>query len=952
MTFPFFSDQPNIGNMNYKLQDLIDIPMLQSLQDKLNSIYSFPSSVVDPDGNILTSTGWQSICTKFHRLNPLSEQQCKQSDRYIFNHLDESNSTVSYRCPHGLVDNATPIIINGMHLGNFFTGQFFLEKPDIDFFKENARKYGFEEQEYLDAVKEVPVWSKQQLDSYLFFIKSFTEMLAGIGLKNLLDKESQKALIASEVKYRSLVNNLMEGLIILDFNGNTLYTNPAVQRILGYPESGTNQFIGRNMAELLHPDSLKDAVKDLALVKEGEASKVEYKILLHDGSTGWIEAKGTKIDYEGQEADMVICHDITDQKLAKQMLLESEDKFSAIFHRSPVSMTLTSLDGGKYCDVNELFLKDTGYTREDVIGRTSEDLKLFIHPEDREKLLNEVRKEGKAYGMPSIARMKDGSQMDILISTSVIKVGGKKYLLSSILDITQQKKTGDALKESELRLQKAQEIAHVGNWELDPGNKTMWASEESFRIYGLEYTSPVLPLDLIQSQVLPAYRAGLNAAIKDLLDGIDGYHVEFQIHRASDGEIRDVFSKAELLKDEKGRITKITGVIQDITNRKQAEKDLIKAKEKAEESDRLKSAFLANMSHEIRTPMNGIIGFSSLLNDQDTTAEDFEKFTRVINENCEQLLHIINDLIDISKIEAGQIDLINSEFDLNAMMDSILRTFLPKAAKKGLDFTLNIEPGEGASLVTADQTKLRQVLDNLVSNALKFTTSGYVKFGYFKTGGLLQFFVRDSGIGIEPTHKELVFDRFRQLDESISLNLGGNGLGLSITRGYVQAMGGHIWLESEPGKGSSFFFTIPLNSVKAKSESPVPVKIPVHKTQVNPTVLVVEDQPENYEFLEVLLSRNAVRLLHAWNGKEALELFSRHPEINMVMLDIKLPDISGYEVAKKMKAGKPNIPVIAQTAYAMSDDREKSFKAGCDDYISKPMRKDDLLRIVGKYLTL
>ncbi|MCX6283661.1 MAG: PAS domain S-box protein [Bacteroidetes bacterium] len=698
---------------------------------------------------------------------------------------------------------------------------------------------------------------------------------------DLRDVESQKTLIASEVKYRTLVNNLMEGIVIIDFSGRILYTNPAVQRILGYPESENNQFPGRNMTELLHPDSIPQAINDLVKVHKGDSMLIEYRFVKKDGSTGWIESRGTKIDYEGQEADMVICHDITEQKLAKQMLLESEEKLSAIFHRSPVSMTLTSVADGKYCDVNELFLKDTGYTREEVIGRTSEELGVFVNHEDREKLVSIVKQQGKVYGMPSVTCMKDGRQMDVLISISIVTVGGMKYFLSSILDITQLKKTRDALEESELRLQKAQEIAHVGNWELDLRSNTMWGSEEAFRIYGLEYSSPVFPLELVQSQVLPSYRSKLDEALKNLLKGSFDYQMEFQIRRASDGEIREIYSRGELFKDEKGQSIKVMGVLQDITARKEAEKELITAKEKAEESDRLKSAFLANMSHEIRTPMNGIIGFASLLDDPDTSAKDREKFTRVINENCGQLLQIINDLIDISKIEAGQIDLINSEFDLNAMMDSIY-----------------------------------------------------------------------SGIGIEPMHKDLIFDRFRQLDVKVSGNLGGNGLGLSITRAYVKAMGGHIWLESEPGKGSIFFFTIPLSSAKVQSETPVSVKKPVLKTQAKHTVLVVEDQAENYEFIEVLLSRSSIRVLHAWNGKEALELFEGHPEINLVMLDIKLPDISGYEVAKKMKAGNRNMPVIAQTAYAMSDDREKSFSAGCTDYISKPMRKDDLLGIVEKYLAL
>jgi len=937
--------------MDYKLQDLIDIPMLQSLQDKLNEIYSFPSAIVDNDGNILTATAWQDICTKFHRVHPEAEKLCRKSDNYISDHLSEANPAVTYCCPHGLVDNATPIIINGKHLGNFFTGQFFLEKPDLEFFKAQAATYGFDEKLYLEAVVKVPVWSKQQMESYLFFIKSFTEVLAGMGYTNLREIESKKIIIASEAKYRSLVNNLMEGIVIIDFKGKILFANPAVSQILGYHAAENKQFVNTNMTEYMHPDSIRDAFTDLAKVQKGESFQVEYRILRMDGSTGWIKTRGTKIDYEGQEADLVVCHDITDQKLAEELIRENEEKFSAIFQKSPVSMTLTSVADGKYMDVNEVLLQDTGYTREEFIGHTSEELGLFVNPKDREKLIGDVKKYGKVYGMPLIVRLKNGELLDALASTSIVSIGGKKYFLSSILDISDRKRAEDALRKSEVRLKKAQEMAFIGDWELDIRTQMMWASEQAFKIYGMGYKSHEVPLKQVQSVVVKKYRPGLDKALSRMITEGGIYSQEFQIVRPSDGEIRDIHSRAEMLYDENNKPLKVVGVLQDITVIKRAEMEILKAKEKAEESDRLKSAFLANMSHEIRTPMNGIIGFASLLDDPDTSMEERSRFTRVINENCEQLLHIINDLIDISKIEAGQIDLINTEFDLNAMMDSIQMTFQPKADKKGIELSVETKHEKKTHMVSTDQTKLRQILENLVSNALKYTHEGYVKFGYRTTGHLLQFFVRDSGIGIDPANFELIFDRFRQVHETTSSHIGGNGLGLSITKAYVTAMGGHVWLESKPGKGSAFYVTIPFDPASGKKETPIPVT-PEYKHSENAlTVLVVEDVAENFEFIRVIFSRVSLRVLHAWNGKEALEIFTAHPEINLVLLDIKLPDISGYEVARKMKEINHTIPIIAQTAYAMSEDRETSFAAGCVDYISKPMRKEDILRVVNKYLS-
>ncbi|MEI6885106.1 MAG: PAS domain S-box protein [Bacteroidota bacterium] len=630
------------------------------------------------------------------------------------------------------------------------------------------------------------------------------------------DLAASKTLAEGDSIYRTLVDNLLEGLVILDFSGNVLYTNPAIARILGFNESDMIPFVGKKVTEFLHPDSIQAALIDLERVYKGETSLIEYKLLRKDGSTAWIESRGIKIDFDGQPADMVVCHDISDQKMAREIVQESDEQFSAIFQDSPVSMTLTSLADGKYSDVNGIFLRDTGYTRAEVIGHTSNELGLFINPEERDKLVDEVKAGNKVYGFPAVARMKDGTLMDVLISTCIISVGKTKYLLSSILNITQLKQTGDALQESELRLKKAQEIAQVGSWELYIHPGTMWASEEAFRIYGLEYTTPpVLPLKQVQEQVLPVYRKTMDDILWKCITGAGDYEVEFQIRRASDGEIRDIFSRGELVLGPDGKPFKVRGVLHDITSRKEVEAELILAKEKAEESDRLKSSFLANMSHEIRTPMNGIIGFASLLDDPDTEESERPRFIRIINENCDQLLHIINDLIDISKIESGQIDILKSEFDLIEMMESIRMTFLPRATKKGIELVFEMDHGSAAFPMQTDQTKLRQILDNLISNAIKFTSVGYVRFGFILTGRILEFFVMDSGKGIDPADHELIFDRFRQVNDGISHKLGGNGLGLSITRAYVKAMGGNIWLDSAPEKGSCFFFTVPLDPVSS-----------------------------------------------------------------------------------------------------------------------------------------
>ena len=294
--------------------------------------------------------------------------------------------------------------------------------------------------------------------------------------------------------------------------------------------------------------------------------------------------------------------------------------------------------------------------------------------------------------------------------------------------------------------------------------------------------------------------------------------------------------------------------------RRQFETELVIAKERAEESDRLKSAFLANMSHEIRTPMNGIIGFSGLLSEPDVTDKERDRFVKIINDNCQQLLHIVTDIIDISKIEAGMTELENIDFCLNELMDSLLENYLPKARSKGLSMMLTKELECSDCSIAGDPSKIRQVLDNLLTNALKFTPHGEVNFGYKLVYGKLEFFVYDTGIGIEPEHQEAVFNRFWQVETGLARKYGGTGLGLSISRAFIRKMGGDIRFDSAPGKGSKFIFDIPYHH-SGQKQSVTPVSHQPHEDLTQRTILVVEDEEFNFEFLEIVLMKHNLNIL-------------------------------------------------------------------------------------------
>ncbi len=378
--------------------------------------------------------------------------------------------------------------------------------------------------------------------------------------------------------------------------------------------------------------------------------------------------------------------------------------------------------------------------------------------------------------------------------------------------------------------------------------------------------------------------------------------------------------------------------------------ELEDAKMKAEESDRLKTSFLANMSHEIRTPMNGIMGFSELLRNPDISSHDTQRFVDVIQQSGERMLNIINDLIDISKIEAGQMELRPEKTNVNHLLDDLYTFFKPDTSSKKLEFILNTKSSAKGTIISTDKTKLTQILSNLIKNAIKYTNEGKISYGYSIKDSILEFYVKDTGIGIEHELQDKVFERFRQADLSATRPYDGTGLGLSISKSFVEMLGGKIWLESAPETGSTFYFSLPFNKAKIKSGNTVSEEFSEAANMQKITILIAEDDETSLFLLKELFKKSGLRSLHAKNGKQAIEIIKKNPGIDLVLMDIKMPGLNGFDATRKIKQIKPQLPIIAQTAFASHLDKQKSMEAGCDDYISKPINKDDLMEMIRKHI--
>ncbi len=389
--------------------------------------------------------------------------------------------------------------------------------------------------------------------------------------------------------------------------------------------------------------------------------------------------------------------------------------------------------------------------------------------------------------------------------------------------------------------------------------------------------------------------------------------------------------------------------------KRKSTKEIEKAKEKAEESDRLKSAFLANMSHEIRTPMNGILGFAELLKESQLTGEQQQEYISIIEKSGIRMLNIINDIVSISKIESGLISVSLQESNINDQLDYIHKFFKPEVQGKGIQFSINKSlPASGASIIT-DREKLFAILSNLIKNAVKFTEKGSIEVGYKlkKSGGGLdvEFYVQDTGIGLPKDRQEAIFERFIQADMSGADAHQGAGLGLSISKAYVEMLGGKIWVESQEGKGSTFYFSLPYHTEEkdSKPDGHESMDVTDFKPDSKLSTLIVEDDDTSIMLIKLAIKSFSREIIHVRSGTEAVAACLNNPDIDLVLMDIQIPELDGYEATRQIREFNKNVIIIAQTAFALSGDKEKAIAAGCNDYIPKPIYKEKLLQLIAKY---
>jgi PAS domain S-box-containing protein len=635
------------------------------------------------------------------------------------------------------------------------------------------------------------------------------------------------------------------------------------------------------------------------------------------------------------------------------LLKVSEEKFRVAFKTSPDSVNLNRLSDGMFIEINEGFTLLTGYNWKDVEGKTSTEINIWYDPADRLKLVDAIMSYGKMINMVARFRLKNGEIRTGLMSASLFRFRDEVYILSLTRDIEEIVEARASIRESEERFTQFAENIDDVFW-LTEGNKVLYLNSAIERKFGFKREDFINNIQIIGNIVYPddllVYHQLVHASYKNNWD-VFARQLRVIDHN---GKVRWIWIRLFPIFDDNEKLYRIAGIASDITAHKEIEYELRAAKEKAQESDQLKSAFLANLSHEIRTPMNGIIGFAGLLAREIPDNPVSSQYVDIINSCNQQLLHIIDDLVDISKIEANQMRMLMQECNITALLDDLYLIYsqeLIKAEKKDVKLFKQNNLSADACIIITDEYRLRQVLMNLLSNAVKFTHEGYIRFGCTREEPeMLRFFVEDSGPGIAGDLAEIIFKPFRQADNNITREHGGTGLGLSISKGLVKLLGGHIDLESKPGKGSVFFFSIPYyQALAARIQENKNTSDKDKLSWKERTILVVEDDDMNFTYLKEILNVKGVKIARAADGIQAVEK-ARAIKPELIVMDIRLPVMNGLDATRKIRESGNKVPIIAQTAYAMSEDQKKCFNAGCDDYLSKPIDKELLLKKVAYHL--
>jgi len=787
------------------------------------------------------------------------------------------------------------------------------------------------------------------------------KLLAGYTIDITERKLAEDKIREKDIQFRKLSANVPDLIYQFTRRPDGSYFVPVasegIKNIFGcFPEDVVDDFTP--IANVIYPEDIARVIRDIEYsAKHLTFFSCEFRVQIPGKDIQWIYSKSTPEKLEdGSITWYGFNVDITLQKNTEEELKKKNAFIQTVLDNLPIGIALNEIDKGNAFYINKKFEEIYGWPADEMKDISSFFEKIYPDKKYREELKTNILTDiqsgdiTRMHWEDCVITHKDGSKH--IINAVNIPLFEQNIMVSTVTDITGRKRAEEEILVLAHSLKSVNECVSITDFE----NKIIFLNESFLKTYG--YTEDELRGKTIEIVGSKKNAPGIiNEVYQATLQG--GWQGEL-INTKKDRSEFPIFLSTTVIKDKSDKPLGLIGVASDITERRNKEKELIQAKDKAEESDRLKSAFLANMSHEIRTPMNGILGFAELLKEPKLTGEEQQKYIHIIEKSGERMLNIINDIINISKVEAGQMEISFTETNINEQIEDIYTFFQPEIEKKGVQFSFKNSLPSKRSIIKTDREKIYAILTNLVKNAIKFTKTGSIEFGYrlvetSNSVSLLEFFVKDTGTGIPAEKKEIIFERFRQGNDLLNKGYEGSGLGLTISKAYVEMLGGKIWVESEEGLGSVFYFTVPYHTkTEGHSYSNEKMLAEDETNQFNPKisglkVLVVEDDEPSEILIRKIIKDYSKDVLIAKNGIEAIDICRNIPDLDLILMDMKMPTMDGYEATRKIRQFNNEVTIIAQTAYALAGERENALNAGCNDYISKPINRVLLAELMQKY---
>lgn len=760
-------------------------------------------------------------------------------------------------------------------------------------------------------------------------------------------KKIEEELRRSEQQYRELIENINDVVFTIDLNGRITYLSPSAQHIFG----DASTLIGRNFMEIVDPQDIEMVRRAWENVLHNRLQANEYRLCLKPGKTIWVRTSSRPAYRDGVLVGVVgVLVEITERKLA-------DDYLQQVLDATNDGIWDYDLVSGKF-GCSKRWAQMLGYEHGEV-----DDFSCYcqhnIHPDDKSSFtkafMDYVEGRSSSYEIEFRLRIKNGEYIWIYSRGKALQrdsSGRALRMVGAHTDISAQKNVEASLRESEERFRTLIESAPMSVLLVQNG-RYIYGNPASARLLGHKSPDALIGVDALET-IAPESREAVRERMRRIESGADNLPMEMQILRPDGGRVWCISTSVRTLMN---NIPTAIVVGQDITRQKNVEGRLIRAKEEADAANRSKSEFLANMSHELRTPLNGIMGMMQLLQ---TTRLDEEQqdFVSLAIKSSDRLTRLLTDLLDISKIEAGKMDVVDEEFSPQELADSVAELFTVNARSRDLALECVIDPAMPSRLV-GGIARLRQILFNLVGNSLKFTERGSVRLEMTPLSSAcgdelrVLFSVSDTGIGIPAEKFREMFKPFTQVEGAYNRKYQGAGLGLAIVRRLVELMNGHIFLESTLGEGTAVHVVLPFRLPHGVAAIGVSGKTEASHTPPGLRVLLAEDDPSNQYPVQRMLEKGGHVVTLAENGRQAVQLLSEH-DFDCILMDIQMPDMDGIEATRLIRTSaspgaKRKIPIIALTAYAMRGDRERFLNAGMDDYLSKPVSMADLERVLLKY---